>query len=844
MITSGGRFRTFGQLSRALLADPAWPSDTKIQERSLGALVSKLDRDLELDWLSDRPDVQALLARMLQCSVRELHLSAPPTDPEGSSQKLRWNDLRLARTFDLGTEGLPPGIPVEVSDPLLWERTWWVAPSGSGRSLVGHWLRARALAQFVCAGSVDELSVALEAEAPRFVEITSLTEIQVEPPADPRVCVACAVPPSPCVGWHIVQSPPLETYLPALVRWILERMPKDSWLDETTLFDWLTAGPAQTGEADGLGAVVGLCGALDELGPKESRGKTVLELARQSVRRRFDEGFGLQARDVAWQRKHAVDVLIAMARRALTDDVLPFGSARTLEEWTALVPEEHKSGVDVEWLRVSLPRIDSTIRPTDVERAARKLSPGAFRIVRSLSTAGLLRPTRDQRLEPGPRWLTRAVELEAERSLLDGSPFEWGEALLMPHAAARVAKRLSERLGARDTTLLGDVVELEAAESPAYAVAIETTFRAAGLALLAGAELNHEQLEDLWDSASDLWLRLRDGAPVPRIEHPPRLGSLFERGAFYLAALAVSEALGARASEHEKLLSPWRGQGIPAGLASVYAEIHTAVERALSEGAAWVGGAYALIDRLRRTLGSVAVGAPHPLELPGVLLDGVHSGELRWEAVQLSAAHADVLLTLWRARGETNAHALGTSLFSAWERADCPDLEGSVLCPSTDAGCVLFRSAPAELALRAIEISKTSRARLVPLLSSEAWERCAQDPPEDASLLDLLANVLPEAPAQLWLDHPRLAPRVWRRHAKAALGRALRESTEGNLIAFLRLASEAPPQHMGALFAALAAHEHPSASEREPLRNWLHERIASRLPGWRQAYAILARIEA
>lgn len=190
-------------------------------------------------------------------------------------------------------------------------------------------------------------------------------------------------------------------------------MPKDSWLDETTLFDWLTAGPAQTGEADGLGAVVGLCGALDELGPKESRGKTVLELARQSVRRRFDEGFGLQARDVAWQRKHAVDVLIAMARRALTDDVLPFGSARTLEEWTALVPEEHKSGVDVEWLRVSLPRIDSTIRPTDVERAARKLSPGAFRIVRSLSTAGLLRPTRDQRLEPGPRWLTRAVELEA-----------------------------------------------------------------------------------------------------------------------------------------------------------------------------------------------------------------------------------------------------------------------------------------------------------------------------------------------------------------------------------------------------------------------------------------------
>ena len=49
------------------------------------ALLSKLDRDQELDWLRDRSDVQAVLSRLLKCSVSELsaHLGDRPADPPG-----------------------------------------------------------------------------------------------------------------------------------------------------------------------------------------------------------------------------------------------------------------------------------------------------------------------------------------------------------------------------------------------------------------------------------------------------------------------------------------------------------------------------------------------------------------------------------------------------------------------------------------------------------------------------------------------------------------------------------------------------------------------------------------
>lgn len=790
----------------------------KIRERSLATLLSKLDRDQDLTWLADRPDVQAVLARLLQCSVREL-ARPPSAEPGGSARKVRWTDLPYARSFDLTEERLPPTVPAEVADPARWDRTFWLAPSGAGRSLTGQWLAARGLAHFHRLERLDDAP--LGEDAALFVELTSSRAAVGRAPPVRRICVAGAVAPPAHEGWRVVKSPAIEACLPELVRWLLGRFPSDSALDEGSLIEWLSSGPIPKGEADGFGAVLGLAGVLDRVGLGRARGKSVLELARLDSRRRFDEAFGPDAREVAWQRRNAVDVMIAMARRALTDDTEPFDSPRTLEEWTALVPDEHKSGLDVEWLRVSLSRVDSSIRPGDVERAARKLSPGAFRIVRALSGAGLLSATSDDRLRPGPRWLCRAIELEAERQLSLASPFEWGEALLRPHAAPRIAARLFESLRAGESSVLSDVVELEARESPAYAVAVETAFRCAGLSLCAGAELDGGELGDVWDAAAELWLKLGDSPPVPRVEHPPELGPLLQRGAFYLAALAIAEARQ----------QTWPGAGAPL----VYDAIIGVLAHA--KGAPWFDGAHALIDRRRRSQGSVG----HALEAPGLLLDRIGSAELAWEGA-VAAADPDVLRALWRSRGSAEMAPLATALYRAWERAGCPDPEGTVLDPSTNAGRSFFAHAPAELRLRLLSKSE-DRARLVPLLGDEAWRLVSEAPPGDPELLAALAEQLPDVWVERWLARPALRAFVKQRHPAAARERLLADARAGDVESVV---AARPAEELEPVLEALAECEAKgrlASPARDALREWLHAVVRARDPGWRAAYSFLSRLE-
>lgn len=818
MLAPPGRFRSFGQLSRALLADPSWPQDMKIQERSLSTLLSKLDRGHDLGWLSDRPDVQAVLARLLQCSVGDL-VRAPAAEPGAPTRKLRWDDLRYAQPLDLSAEALPPTIPDEVADPSRWDRTFWVAPSGAGRSLVGHWLAARGLAQVRRIEHPSELDE--PGEAPLYVELAS-TRVAIErAPRRRRICLAAPTPPTLRDGFRLVETPPIAERLPALVRWLLARFPSDTLLDEESLLAWLS-GPVQSGEADSFGAVVGLAGVLDRVGLGRARGKSVLELARQDARRRFDEAFGAEARDVAWQRRNAIEILVAMARRALTDDTEAFALPRTLEEWIALVPDEHKSGLDVEWLRVSLARVDSSIRPADVERAARRLSPGAFRIVHALSQAGLLARTDEEHLAPAPRWISRAVELEAERQLLSASPFEWGEALLRPHAAPRIAERLFESLRSGDGAVLGDVAELEARESPAYAVAVETTFRCAGLALLCGADLSGEALADVWDAVQDLWLLWPGQPPLPRVEHPRELGAPFQRGAFFLAGLAVAEALGKR----------WPGERAAA---------YDAIAETLADASAeWVHGGYALVDRLRRAEGPVG----HALEAPGVLLDRVESQQLDWEDARLPARSAEVVRALWRARGEDDLTPVAVSLYRAWQRASFPEVAGGLLDPRSDAGRVFFGLAPPELARTLLE--RSGDESLVPALGAEAWRLLSEHPPSDPELVAKLGEALPEAWVERWLAEPALRAQVWRRHPERALERLTRDARQGDVASAIGLADAAPSQELEAVIAALAAREElgqlPSPA-RDALRAWLHRLVGQRRRGWREAYAFLARLE-
>src|SRR5215813_6137992 len=134
--------RSFGSVARAAVAHPAWPKDAKSQPRSLAALLSKLDRGMELQWLADRPAVQQVLAEILGAPLSKIAevAAAALSQSDDYRRRLRFDDLPYASPLDLAQEPLPPGIPEIILHPGTWERVWWVAPSGSGRSLAGAWL--------------------------------------------------------------------------------------------------------------------------------------------------------------------------------------------------------------------------------------------------------------------------------------------------------------------------------------------------------------------------------------------------------------------------------------------------------------------------------------------------------------------------------------------------------------------------------------------------------------------------------------------------------------------------------------------------------------------------------
>src|ERR1700754_2950192 len=102
----------YGELARLVLQHPDWPSDTRPQPRSLAALLSKLDRGIELEWLADREAVQHVLALTLGCSLGALRaeLSTQVAREGSSARRIRLHDLPYARPFDLVEEPLPPGV--------------------------------------------------------------------------------------------------------------------------------------------------------------------------------------------------------------------------------------------------------------------------------------------------------------------------------------------------------------------------------------------------------------------------------------------------------------------------------------------------------------------------------------------------------------------------------------------------------------------------------------------------------------------------------------------------------------------------------------------------------------
>jgi hypothetical protein len=851
--------RSFERLASAATKTPDWPTNNRVQTRSLATLLGRLDRGQDLSWLADRQAVQIALARSLGVPLDEIRRAIGPRahGPE-DSRTYRLRDLPSARPLDFTSDELPPGVPAEVlSAPA--RPLWWLAPSGSGRSLVGRWLAARGRARFVESEDGSDLDGRIE-EGPLFLELGRPNAGASLPKARPGLCIAAPFAPEAGSGFEVLHSPELSGVLEPLLEWAAARLPQDSRFDPGLTREFF-AERVQAGQFDTVGVVLGVIGLLDELGPRELLTKPLAKVAQKFVETRIARSVDPAMPFATWLRRAIYPTLVGMAERALVDSDLPLETARSFEEWLALVPPELERHVDLEWMRLSLSQIDSAIRPGDVERAARKLPPGAFRVTSSLEQAGLLRRDAHDRLALGPAWLRATLQRGAIEALLTRSPFDWGEALLRPHAAAQMAEALLERTLREGSSALGPVLDLEAGDQPAYAAAADMALRVAGIARLLGAELGQEVLDGLWSENAELALELEGALPLPRIALDTTSTraargagqALLSSGTFYLAALSVSETLEERHAGALAALDPWHQSEPDPRLAAAY----DAVQASLQSDPPWRRAALLMTARARTTVGNV-IGAdePHALELPAQILDEVEHGVLTFATLEQGETDADWLEpTLWLAdeRGVSRGE-LARAVWAAWEQAGRP-AEATFLAPDAREHALFWAHVPPTLLEHLLF---DVRRRNVPyaVFGSEQWQAFGQAlmrfpdlvgdeqawaamPLENVA--ELLAQPLEWSRAGdsvrvLWQRFPDLLANAVRRQLGAgvytdsdALGALLAAAPSS-------VASELLDQ-LGERTAGLG----PSALS--AMRRLLRRLVGERGPDWREAYRTLARLE-
>jgi hypothetical protein len=493
-----------------------------------------------------------------------------------------------------------------------------------------------------------------------------------------------------------------------------------------------------------------------------------------------------------------------------------------------------------------------------VERAAKRLPPGAFRVIRCFEQAGLLETTASGALKLGPRFVARTLLSEAVTALVGASPIEWGTALLEGSARAEVEAQVVERARASNGASLEPLLETSSPDSLFYVAALELGFVAAGLALLEGAELPRELREGLYDDQLELMLELPGELPLPRVLRGCQAEQSERHGLWLLAALALSEDLPAHARRHA-LLRPWREQEVDARLPLLLDRIGEALSSPrLSRAAAL--GVFALVGRLRTSVGALlSVDKPHPLEQPTVIVEEVLHGVLTWATVaELGNGSAGLLIAATRAAAITLDVPwpdVARAVWLAWDSAERPARGADFLLPDNDVEGLFWAHVPREL-LKPLLMDARDKPLPFARLREEPWAAI-----EEAVLsgsLPVTAELVrhaPEAILDAWLGRRGLEP-----FSGDALC-ALFERLPQRLLHVLELHFEKPhPSETEQVLALMAELPQSLLGEavaraqgkqlvRLPgrslagVRRLLHRAVSTGGPLGRQAYPVFAELE-
>lgn len=725
--------------------------------------VRDLDKGKDLAWWSKAGKrYQTPLAEVLGVEFDELLALLERGD---SSLLRRWRfDQLEIRPLDLEHEALFPGIPPEISQPRGPDAklTWWLAPPGAGKSVVGRWLAIRHGWTVFSASSWKELEERLPANGDVFVELESgrvpntgraLAERKG------RLCVACPMRPAPPVEderasdqplpgaprdrdragleWKVVVTPPAASWFIPLIDWVADRIADGGGFRRAEV-QALMAQFSWEGTLATPGELLGFLGVVDRIGVTELR--KLLEASGEQttlVRAwwkvlcdRKDREEALKKTDL---KKRGVELLCRAEERRL-QRLLP--ARLPPEGWTELLGEQPSAPIDCDEL------IEILKLPDGKERALRRLNAAGKEAMSGFRTIGVLHEREDGRLAILPSWIATLLNAVAVGHLAE-EPSTLGALLLHPETAARVLRTMWSEVQdgqlERVQRCLRPVSEPPSAEELAV---VNGAFLAVGLAVAANTAVPIEVVRAAWRRQAPYLASRYQNLPIPT----PMLAAtasregrgLTSRTTWILAAVAIVNRLAEEAPLAEAIAEPWSallGEGPPPPSSPGHLLLRSALDDAAhalgpDDDEALLQLPYLLGERLLPRHGFVAgshglvVRGQQPARLVRLRDGSVEGSEeereellrLPWglkvleqSCQRLGTPCDDVLRWCWKTWGQSqrrrgdwppsNAHAPASMLKRLWQ-----------LAPAT---------ALSDDAFRGLEVAPAAW----PVISEEVWKR-------------------------------------------------------------------------------------------------------------------------
>ncbi|MCB9797623.1 MAG: hypothetical protein H6741_33455 [Alphaproteobacteria bacterium] len=886
---------SLSRLAAAMREQGSWPKGAEHGQAHLANQLRLLNRGERRSWWRG-PKGGPLLPALAEALGEDLDeverwvldTGSPRATPDLRSY--RFDAFPRLRPLELGEEPPLPGVP-----ELLWRkggprepRTWWVAPSGSGKTLLGRWLEVRYGWVFVQASSWTEALDELPERGRVFVELGRSPGVPIGGaaalPEALRVCVACPDAP-PRAGeeeedgvryvaapreetpaeWQEVWSDELEHWLPALLEWVQARVRPGGGYDAEAAARLVHA-PGFTDGLETPGEILALLSVLEELGASAMLGEgdrepNPLRWIRTWLRSRVDAAPESGARAFLHQR--GPELLLALEAARLRAGA---GGEAPLELWQSWVPEAWAPPVDRDRLRQVL----AEGGPDAAERALRMLSPQPTELIDALRETGLLAPT-PEGFALRPRWVATVLLAMAMDALSEQIPEGLGALLLHPDLATGAAEELLAVARAKDwegfercLAVAGDRIEEVAC--------VDAAVRALGTAALLGVEV----------PVSLCAVAVAKGYALRAPGHPNNLPepvtrrygsrdalSLASAGAWSVAMLELSRVAhdGGEAIP-DSLLTPWAREALdPQARERLGAAFwdHHFVDQLDGLLAGYERLGAALLDRF----GALQARGPHEVQAADILVacvlgerahaEGAERVALDWfcapDSLQRACARRGttpdaVLRWCWSRWVETPGEMPLRLGWRGHHEAWRPHLgEVWALAPADRLG---------EGILKRLE----GRHELWPVLPEAVWRRWLdwrEQTHQDFDVPESLAEYMPEGlmsellrARRVGWTQRRFIELAWRRAPGGLMEicEALaQEAPDPGVDRRLRVGTliyEAPPAQHEALIdlaeAWLAAPErYPAGAEVAP--RWLLYVVREQRPGWRRAFEQMRRAQ-